>query len=88
MSRTASRADIRAAYYARLQEIHPDVSGSDTTAAAVQLNLAYTRLIGVRCCICNGLPQEPARFGAKAELAALVPSLSALTTARPFVQDT
>ena len=88
VSRSASRADIRAAYYARLQEVrtrvlligelkdvreascahsaggaiapsdnityrvcciqvHPDVSGTDTTLEAVQLNLAYARLIGV-----------------------------------------
>jgi hypothetical protein len=46
VSRSASRADIRAAYYARLQEVHPDVSGADTTLEAVQLNLAYARLIG------------------------------------------
>lgn len=28
-------------------QVHPDVSGTDTTLEAVQLNLAYARLIGV-----------------------------------------
>jgi len=49
--RSASRAEMRAAYYARLQDIHPDVSGRDSTAEAVQLNLAYSQLLGVsNCC--------------------------------------
>lgn len=31
----------------RHSQVHPDVSGTDTTMEAVQLNLAYARLIGV-----------------------------------------
>ncbi len=51
VARGAGRAEIRSAYYARIQAAHPDVSGCDSTAEAVALNLAYTQLIGVRCLV-------------------------------------
>lgn len=41
----ATRSEARQAYWARIKELHPDASGSlDTTAAMVEVNIAYDQL--------------------------------------------
>lgn len=43
--RGANRAEIAVAFRSRAQELHPDVSGSDTTAAMAALSAARDELL-------------------------------------------
>ena len=46
--RGSSRAEVRAAYLARIKEQHPDLNpGRETTSDAAALNVAYADLVGV-----------------------------------------
>lgn len=46
VSPAATKKQIKAAYYSRMKQLHPDVNPTeDTTAAAAQLNAAYQHLL-------------------------------------------
>ena len=56
-----SAADLRAAYYDRIKDLHPDVNPDrDTTEEAAAVNNAYAALVEVARCI--PLSLEPAVF--------------------------